>query len=151
MQSILTLKRELITMRRVIAPQRDAMSVLARRELPFVGEAVGVYFQDLYEHVLRVTDALDVYRDLLGGVLDSYLTLNSNNLAIAANNLNAVMKTLTSYSIILMSVTLIAGIYGMNFDHMPELHTRLGYPLALLAMAAVFLMLRMYFKRRDWL
>jgi magnesium transporter len=151
MQSILVLKREMITMRRVIAPQRDAMAVLARRELPIVSEAAGVYFQDLYEHVLRVTDALDVYRDLLGGVLDSYLSVNSNKLAIAANNLNAVMKTLASYSIILMTVTLVAGIYGMNFDHMPELHFRYGYPLALLAMLAIFIALRKYFKRRDWL
>jgi magnesium transporter len=151
MQSILVLKREMITMRRVIAPQRDAMNVLARRELPIVSEAVGVYFQDLYEHVLRVTDALDVYRDLLSGVLDSYLSVNSNKLAISANNLNAVMKTLTSYSIILMSVTLVASIYGMNFDDMPELHTRFGYPLALLGMLAIFVALRMYFKRRDWL
>jgi magnesium transporter len=151
MQDILSLKRELITMRRVIAPQRDAMAVLARRELPFVSEAVGVYFQDLYEHVLRVTDALDLYRELLGGVLDSYLTINSNNLATAANNLNAVMKTLTSYSIILMSMTLVAGIYGMNFDVMPELTWPIGYPLALLAMVAIFVTLRIYFKRRSWL
>jgi magnesium transporter len=151
MQSILVLKRELITMRRVIAPQRDAMAVLARRELPFVSEAVGVYFQDLYEHVLRVTDALDLYRELLNGVLDSYLSINSNALATAANNLNSVMKTLTSYSIILMSVTLIAGIYGMNFEHMPELHWLLGYPAALLAMVAIFFTLRHYFKRRGWL
>lgn len=157
MQRILTLKRELITMRRVIAPERDAMAVLARRELPIVSEAAGVYFQDLYEHVLRVTDALDLYRELLGGVLDSYLTINSNKLSQAANNLNSVMKTLTSYSIILMSVTLIAGIYGMNFNpeaspfNMPELGWPFGYPAALLAMVATFLALRMYFKRRGWL
>ena len=151
MQSIQLLKRELITMRRVIAPERDAMAVLARRELPIVSEAAGVYFQDLYEHVLRVTDALDVYRELLGGVLDSYLSINSNNLALAANNLNAVMKTLTSYSIILMSMTLVAGIYGMNFDFMPELGWPLGYPAALLAMVAIFVVLRMYFTRRGWL
>jgi magnesium transporter len=151
MQDIFALKRELINLRRVIAPERDAMAVLARRELPIVSEATGVYFQDLYEHVLRVTDAIDVYRDLLGGVLDSYLSLNSNNLAIAANNLNAVMKTLTSYSIILMSVTLIAGIYGMNFDEIPELHWRFGYFGALGVMAAVGFLLARFFKRKGWL
>ena len=151
MQAILVLKRELITMRRVIAPERDAMAVLARRELPFVSEAVGVYFQDLYGHVLRVTDAIDLYRELLNGVLDSYLSINSNNLATSSNNLNAVMKTLTSYSIILMSMTLVAGIYGMNFDFMPELYWRLGYPGALLAMVAIFIGLQIYFKRKGWL
>jgi len=69
MGDIFSLKRELIHLRRQIAPERDAMAVLARRELPIVSAAVGVYFQDLYEHVLRVTDAIDVYRDLLSGVL----------------------------------------------------------------------------------
>ncbi len=151
MQAIFVLKRELITMRRVIAPERDAMAVLARRELPIVSQATGVYFQDLYEHVLRVTDAIDVYRDLLGRVLDSYLTVNSNNLAVAANNLNVVMKTLAGYSIILMSVTLIAGIYGMNFEYMPELGLRFGYPGALLAMGVVGSSLFVYFKRKEWL
>jgi magnesium transporter len=151
MQDIFVLKRELITLRRTIAPERDAMAVLARRELPIVSEATGVYFQDLYEHVLRVTDAVDVYRDLLSGVLDSYLSVNSNSLAIAANNLNTVMKTLTSYSIILMSVTLIAGIYGMNFENMPELRTRYGYFFALGAMVLVAALLVRFFKRKGYL
>ncbi len=150
MHNIFSLKRELIHLRRQIAPERDAMAVLARRELPIVSEATGVYFQDLYEHVLRVTDALDVYRELLGGVLDAYLSVNSNQLATAANTLNNVMKRLTSFSIILMSVTLIAGIYGMNFDDMPELHWRFGYPFALLLMAAVGVVLGAILKRIDW-
>lgn len=151
LHDIFVLKRELIHLRRAIAPERDAMAVLARRELPIVSATSGVYFQDLYEHVLRVTDAIDVYRDLLGGVLDSYLSLNANRLANAANNLNVVMKKLTSYSIILMSVTLIAGIYGMNFDVMPELHWRFGYVGALGAMVALAAALTVYFKRQKWL
>ncbi len=151
MQDIFQLKRELVDLRRTIAPLRDAMAVLARRELPIVSDATGVYFQDVYDHVLRVTEAIDVYRDLLSGILDSYLSANSNNLAIAANDLNAIMKRLTSTSIILMSATLIAGIYGMNFDNMPELHTRYGYFFALAAMALVSLILYRLFKRRDWL
>ena len=151
MHDIFSLKRELIHLRRQVAPERDAMAVLARRELPLVSEATGVYFQDLYEHVLRVTDAIDVYRDLLSGVLDSYLSMNSNNLAIAANNLNSVMKTLTSFSIILMSVTLVAGIYGMNFDNMPELHWQFGYPFSLGLMLVIALALGVFFKRKNWL
>ncbi|HEY8597970.1 MAG TPA: magnesium/cobalt transporter CorA [Thermomicrobiales bacterium] len=150
-RDIFSLKRELIHLRRQLAPQRDATAVLARRELPIISEATGVYFQDLYEHVLRVTDAIDVYRDLLSGVFDAYLSVNSNKLATASNNLNAVMKQLTSYSIILMSVTLVAGIYGMNFDTIPELHWRLGYPFALGLMIAIALGLTTYFKRKGWL
>jgi len=149
-RDIFSLKRELIHLRRQIAPQRDATAVLARRELPLISEATGVYFQDLYEHVLRVTDAIDVYRELLSGVFDAYLSVNSNKLATASNNLNAVMKRLTSYSIILMSVTLIAGIYGMNFDNMPELQWRLGYPFSLGLMLVVAGTLALIFKRERW-
>ena len=151
MREIFALKREMIVMRRVLAPERDAVAVLARRELPIVSEASAVYFQDLYEHVLRVTDALDVYRDLLSGVLDSYLSVNSNNLAVAANNLNQVMKVLTSYSIILASVTFIASVYGMNFENMPELHWRYAYFGALCGMAILGIALWLYFKRKTWL
>jgi magnesium transporter len=151
MAEIFSLKRELINLRRQIAPERDAMAVLARRELPIVSAATGVYFQDLYEHVLRVTDAVDSYRDLLSGVLDSYLSVNSNNLAIAANNLNTVMKRLTSYSIILMGMALVTGVYGMNFDNMPELHLTYGYYGALALMVTVGIALASFFKRKDWL
>jgi len=149
-RDIFSLKRELVHLRRQIAPQRDATAVLARRELPIISEATGVYFQDLYEHVLRVTDAIDVYRELLSGVFEAYLSVNSNKLATASNNLNAVMKRLTSYSIILMSVTLIAGIYGMNFDIMPELHWQLGYPFSLGLMLVVAAILALIFKRKKW-
>ena len=150
MHNIFSLKRELVHLRRQIAPQRDATAVLARRELPIISEATGVYFQDLYEHVLRVTDAVDVYRELLNGILDAYLSVNSNQLATAANNLNNVMKRLTAFSIILMSVALITGIYGMNFDHMPELHWQFGYPFALGLMAVVGVGLGALLKWKDW-
>lgn len=151
LQQVFALKRELLLLRRTITPERDVMALLAKRDLPaggeavtVGGEAVAVYFQDIYDHVLRVTEAIDTYRDLLSGVLDSYLSMN-------ANNLNEIMKVLTSYSIILMSVTLIAGIYGMNFDNMPELHTRYGYFAALGAMVFLGLTLAAYFKRKGWL
>ncbi len=150
MQDIFSLKRELVHLRRQIAPQRDALAILARRELPIISETTVIYFQDLYEHVLRVTDTIDVDRDLLSGVLDAYLSANSNSLAVAANNLNNVMKRLTAFSIILMSVTLIAGIYGMNFDGMPELHWKLGYPFALGMMVIIAGVLAAIFKRLDW-
>lgn len=145
-----SLKRELSHLRRQIAPEHDAMAVLARRELPIVGEATGVYFQDHYEHVLCVTDAVDVYRELPSGVLDSYLSVNANNLAVAANDLNGIMKKLTAYSITLMGMALVTGISGMNFDNMPERHFSSGYPAALVLMVAVGFGLASFFKRQDW-
>ncbi len=138
------LRKELITMRRVVAPERDVLASLARRELPLVGAAVSPYFQDVNDHVVRVTDAIDGYRDLLDTTFDAYQSLN-------AESTNRVIKTMTAYSIILMSVTLIAGIYGMNFEHMPELGTRFGYPAVLLVMLALGFGLRAYFKGKNWL
>lgn len=150
MQQIFSMKRELIDLRRQIAPQRDALAILTRHEISILTEATGIYMQDLYEHVLRVTDTIDVYRDLLSGILDAYLSSNSNQLAIAANNLNLVMKRLTSFSIILMSVTLIAGIYGMNFKWMPELEWAYGYPFALGLMLVVATTITAILKWKDW-
>src|SRR6185436_4563174 len=114
-KSIFRLKKELLAIRRVVAPERDVLNVLVRRESPVFDEATIVYFQDIYDHLLRVTDAVDTYRDLMSSALDSYLSVTSNRL-------NQVMKTLTASSIILMSMTLVASIYGMNFDNIPELH-----------------------------
>jgi magnesium transporter len=105
---------------------------------------VALYFQDVYDHVVRLTDTIDVYQDLLTNALDSYL-------AIVSNNLNQVMKTLTALTVILMAPTLIAGVYGMNFDQMPELRWAYGYPLALAVMATVALGLFVYFRRKGWI
>lgn len=141
---VFALKKDLLAIRRVVAPERDVMNVLVRRDTPLFGSREIVYFQDVYDHVLRVTDAIDVYRDLLSSALDA-------SMSVAANRLNQVIKTLTSSSIILMSVTVIASIYGMNFDFMPELHWALGYPWALGLMLAIAGALYLVFRRIDWL
>jgi magnesium transporter len=93
---------------------------------------------------VRIVDMVDTFRDLLSGALDAYL-------AMASNRMNAVMKTLTSASIILLVPTLIAGVYGMNFENMPELHSRYGYYIALGIMGAAIAGLTIYFKRKQWL
>ena len=143
-REIFAFRKDLIALRRVLGPERDVMNVLVRRDSPALGDETVVYFQDVYDHIIRVTDNIDTYRDLLGSALDAYLSVTSNRL-------NRVMKTLTASSIILMSMTLVAGIYGMNFDRMPELKWDLGYPLALGLMALIGLTLAGLFKRNDWL
>lgn len=157
LRQVFALKKELIAVRRAIAPERDVLALLAKGGLR-PGEAgdawsdpVAAYFQDVYDHVLRVIESIDTYRDVLSGVLDAYLSWSSNNLAVASNQLSQVMKVMTSFSIILMSVTLVASVYGMNFDVMPELRWRYGYPAVLLAMAAIGLGLTIYFRRKRWL
>jgi magnesium transporter len=143
-QEIFRIKKELVTIRRVVAPERDVMNVILRREMPIFDTPVLVYFQDLYDHILRVTDAVDTYRDLLSSALDYHL-------AVTSNRLNQVMKTLTASSIILMSMTLVASVYGMNFIHMPELAWHYGYAYALGLMAAIGFTIFRIFRRIDWL
>ena len=141
---IFALKRELLNLRRIIAPEREVLNTLIRRDEPVLGEKTLPYFQDVYDHLIRVLDTVDLNRDQLSGLLDA-------NLTVVSNRLNTVMKRMTALSTILMSVTLIASNYGMNFDVMPELHWGYGYAWALGLMAAVGVSLALLFKRIDWL
>ncbi len=143
LRPILDLKRDLLELRRSLSPQRDVANGLLRRDLPLVDDASAPYFQDLYDHLVRVLDQLDLQRDLLASALEA-------NLSVTSNNLNAVMKRLTAFTVIIMLPTLIAGIYGMNFHFMPELSWPLGYAFALGAMAVVMIGAAVFFKRHDW-
>ena len=154
--TLLGLRRDLLEMRRYVAPLRDAVNVLLRRVETIEDDeraearrrdrarALFAYFQDVYDHTIRVVDTIDTYRDLLAGTLDAHL-------AVASNRLNEIVKVLTSVSIILMTWATISGIYGMNFTEMPELHWRYGYPYALGLMAFLGLIEWLYFRRRKWL
>ncbi|MHB0999491.1 MAG: magnesium/cobalt transporter CorA [Armatimonadota bacterium] len=143
-EHIFRLKRSIIGMRRVAAPLRDVFNILIRRDQPLFNEQTITYLRDIYDHVLRIVDTIDTYRDILSGALDAYLT-------VISNQLNNVMKTLTVITTIFISVQIITGIYGMNFKYMPELHWRYGYPLAITGMIAIALGLLRYFKRIKWL
>jgi magnesium transporter len=144
LQNIFALKKELLSMRRAVAPERDVVNIMLRRDIKVFDENDVTYLQDVYDHVVRIIDAVDIYRDLLSSALDSYLSVQSNSL-------NQIVKILTLTSIILMSVTAVAGIYGMNFDYMPELHWRYGYLWALGLMVTIALALIYWFRRIRWL
>src|SRR5215213_5084169 len=122
-REIFLVKKQLVYLRRVVAPLREVFNTLLRRDQPMFEREIRFYFQDVYDHLIRVSDAIDTLRDLLGSIMDAYLSMSSNRM-------NVVMKRLTSISTILMSVTLIAGVYGMNFELMPELKWRYGYVVA---------------------
>lgn len=141
---IFALKKDLLAVRRVVAPEREVMNVIVRRDVPLFAGKELTYFQDVYDHLLRVTDSIDVYRDLCSSALDA-------SVSISSYRLNDVVKRMTSGSIILMSMTLVAGVYGMNFAFMPELDWRFGYPFALGLMAAIGASLAWFFHRIDWL
>ncbi len=143
-QTIFGLKKDLLALRRTMSPERDVMNMLLRREVPVFSNEDVVYLQDVYDHLIRVTDTVDTYRDLLSSALDSFLSVQSNKL-------NQIVKVLTITSIVLMSDALIAGIYGMNFEFMPELHLRYGYAYALALMLVISVGLVLFFRRKRWL
>ena len=143
-EEIFNVKKKLLFMRRSITPLRDVFNTLLRREQPIFPRETHVYFQDVFDHLIRVADTIDTLRDMLSSTMDAYLS-------VSGNRMNKIMKRLTSISTILMSVTLIAGIYGMNFIFMPELKWRYGYVIALLTMVAVGLALYVYFKKIEWI
>ena len=107
-QDIFRFKKQLLYLRRAITPLRDVFNTMLRREQPIFARETHVYFQDVFDHIIRVADTIDTLRDMLGSTMDAYLS-------VSGNRMNMVMKRLTSIATILMSVTLIAGIYGMNF------------------------------------
>ena len=147
----LALKRRLLLLRQTVAPHRDILNYLLRTDNNvLIPRKLHVFYQDVYDHTLRLTEQIDLHRDILGGVMDSMMAQTSNRMAETSNRLNQVMKTMTAISTILMSVSIVAGIYGMNFDTMPELHYKYGYPLALGTMAMVGLSLAAYFRRIRW-
>jgi magnesium transporter len=141
---IFRLKKDLLKFRREVAPLRDVVDVLQRRTVDVVTIPLEPYYRDVYDHVLRVTDYVDSIRDLLSSALEA-------NLSVVSNRLNEVMKVLTSWAAIILVPTLIAGIYGMNFIHMPELKWKFGYAWALGLMAASGFALYRMFKKRGWL
>ena len=143
-EEIFRIKKQLLYLRRSITPLRDVFNTLLRREQPIFARETHAYFQDVFDHIIRVADTIDTLRDLLGSTMDAYLSIQSNRM-------NMVMKRLTSIATILMSVTLIAGIYGMNFRLMPELQWRYGYVFALLAMVLVGFGLYLYLRKIKWL
>jgi magnesium transporter len=143
-KAIFAVRTDLTVVRRAAAPLREVVNAIIRREIEFVDDEAIVHFHDVYDRVLRVGDLVEAQRDLLNGLLEA-------NLAVTSNQLNQVMKKMTSWGAILIVATLIAGIYGMNFHNIPELDWEYGYPLALALMAVITFALWRYFKRKGWL
>ena len=144
LQHIRELKNEMIFLRKSIWPLRELISGLGRAESSFIQESTGVYLRDVYDHTIQIIDTVESYRDMISGMVDIYLSSISNKM-------NEVMKVLTIFASIFIPLTFIAGIYGMNFEFMPELGWRWGYFTLLGFMAIVGISLVFYFKRKKWL
>ena len=138
------MKRRLISLRRSIWPLREVVNTMERSESALIAKRTRLYIRDLYDHTIQVIDTVESLRDIAGGMLDTYLS-------VISNRMNSVMKVLTIIATIFIPLTFIAGVYGMNFEHMPELACPWAYPAVLLCMLLVSLGMLVFFKRRKWL
>lgn len=138
------MKRNLLTLRRGIWPQRDAINVLIRDDCPFVTEPVKVFLRDCYDHCVQVADVLETFRETAGALLSTYLSA-------IGNKQNEVMRMLTIMASIFIPLTFMAGIYGMNFEEMPELKSRAAYPILLCSMLVIAGAMLLYFKKLGWI
>lgn len=150
LESIHTMKRELILMRKRIWPLREVVGALERTESKLIHDYTGAYLRDLYEHVIQVIDTVETFRDMVSGLIEMYLSSVSNKM-------NEVMKVLTIIATIFIPLGFLAGVYGMNFDtaaspfNLPELGMRYGYIFFWAAVLVVGIGLFMFFKRKRWL
>jgi len=138
------IRSDLIALQRTVGPQREMAGKLARPELPFVQDERKIYFRDIQDNLARISDLLSNYRELIGGARDMYMT-------VISNEMNEIMQTLTIVATIFIPLTFIAGVYGMNFEIIPELGWDWGYFGALGVMGAMALGMLYYFRKKDWL
>jgi magnesium transporter len=144
LQSIHSLKREMIYFRKQVWPIRELLNHLMHEESQLIREANHIFFRDIYDHTIQVIDAIESMRDILTGMQDLYLSTLSNKM-------NEVMKVLTIMATIFIPLTFIAGIYGMNFKFMPELEWKWSYPVLWGVLVAIFVGMLLWFRRKRWL
>ena len=143
MAGIHAVKQDVLLVRKAVWPLRETLNAILRQDTDLVGEATRIYFRDVYDHTVQLLDTVETFRDMIAGMFDTYLSSVSLRM-------NEVMKVLTIMATIFIPLTFIVGLYGMNFQHMPELHWKWGYPAVLVFMAAIVALMFWYFKRRKW-
>jgi magnesium transporter len=144
LSEIMGLKRSVARLRRISAKQLQVLYRFSHGEFPLIDDSTLPFYRDVHDHLLRIVDLSESYRDLVGGLSDIHLS-------VIANKTNEVMKVLAVFSAIMLPLSLIAGIYGMNFDNIPELHNRNGYYVALGLMVSIAVGLLIYFWRKGWI
>ena len=137
-------KQEVLKIRRSIFPFREVVNRLDKIDCDIVDPKTHSYLRDLYDHIVHVSESVDLYREMIWSLMDMYMT-------IISNKMNEVMKVLTIIATIFIPLTFMAGVYGMNFDNIPELHYEYGYYILWGLMAVIFIMMLLYFRRKKWL
>jgi magnesium transporter len=141
---IYQMKRDMILLRRSVWPLREVIAALDRGGSELITEGTQIYLKDVYDHTIQVIDTVESLRDMVTGMLDIYLSSVSNKM-------NEIMKVLTMIATIFIPLSFLAGVYGMNFEHMPELAWGLAYPAVLLGMTAVGVVMMLYFRKKKWI
>jgi magnesium transporter len=141
---IMDLKRSVLRLRRISAKQTEILYRMSRGEYSLIPQEMLPFYRDIHDHLIRVVDLSESYRDLIGGALDAYLS-------VVSNRMNEIMKVLTIFSAIMLPLTFIAGVYGMNFDNMPELRKPYGYYTVIGIMVFIAVGMLLFFWRRGWL
>ena len=142
--AIQDLKKEILKVRRAIFPLREVISRIEKDESALIQPKTKTFYRDVYDHLIQVSENIDIYREMIWSLMDMYMTTISNKM-------NEVMKVLTIMASIFIPLTFIAGIYGMNFDYIPELHYKYSYPILWGIMIGLFIVMMLYFKRKKWL
>ncbi|HKG45586.1 MAG TPA: magnesium/cobalt transporter CorA [Pyrinomonadaceae bacterium] len=141
---IMALKRSVLRLRRISIKQMDILLRMSRGEFALISADMRPFYRDVHDHLVRVVDLSESYRDLISGSMEAYLS-------VVSNRLNEIMKVLTIFSAIMLPLTFIAGVYGMNFDHMPELHSTYGYYAVWIIMIVVAVGMLLFFRKRGWI
>jgi magnesium transporter len=144
LQRIAAKKRELLNFRRNIGPQREVIAQLTRGEVPFIRENVRIYFRDVQDHLIRTVETVELYRDLIMGARDIYLSSISNHL-------NQIMKTLTIITVIALPLTVVTSFFGMNFERMPAIHSPMGFWVSMGLLAVLELALFWWFWKKKYI
>ncbi|MFT6986658.1 MAG: magnesium transporter [Psychromonas sp.] len=144
LSTIQKLKREVISIRRYVSPLRELIAEMLRSESELISEKTHIYLKDVSDHAIRVVESIELYREILTSLLDIYVSSVSNKM-------NAVMKVLTVFSSIFIPLTFLTGIYGMNFEYMPELKWEWAYPILWTVFITIPVLLLIYFKKKKWL
>jgi len=141
---ILNIKKELIKLRRISSYQKEVLFKLTRADSELITRDESVFYRNVYDHLVRVTDAAESYGDYAAGMLDSYLS-------IVNNKMNEVMKFLTVIATIILPLSFVTGIFGMNFDFIPFLHDKLGFYFSMSLMAIIAIGMLLWFRHKKWL
>jgi magnesium transporter len=144
LEEIMSLKRSVLRLRRISSKQLDILYRMSHGQYALINTEALPFFRDIYDHLVRVTDLAESYRDLISGALDAYLS-------VISNRMNEIMKVLTIFSAVMLPLTFIAGVYGMNFDNLPELHWEYSYFVVLGIMLVVAVGMLGFFWRRGWI